>query len=306
MRYRTSCTIITLAISIIIVIYTSVTQGASYYLRADGTSANKTSATSCSAASTAMSVDTHNEATFFPDDIIQLCDDGGDYKSSIIVPSDGSDGHPIVYQNADGDTPTIDLSVNVGSSDWEDMGGGIYRKKGFGRVFWEDGIPLKAASSNALIDGSWHYVLGSGVLYYKPTNGSPTGHSIRTLWFGNNWTPHAIDARLRSNIEVRGLTITRSGSGVGFGHVVDGTKTIAPPLLKNINIHHNKITHTFWGIWAQAVSSGVIEDVRIDNNFIDYCNSGISAWTGSDSSNVPAGKVMATEDISSLKTESLI
>src|ERR1019366_5663681 len=70
-----------------------------YCMRADGSAANKAAATSCSAASTAMSITTHNAATFSPGDIINVSDAGGAYRgTTLTVPSSGSSGNPITYQ----------------------------------------------------------------------------------------------------------------------------------------------------------------------------------------------------------------
>lgn len=248
-----------------------------YYMRFDGKASSKSEATSCASADTAMSVETHNEEKFLPGDVINLCDSGGVYKTSIVAPSSGSDGKPITYKNADGSKPTIDLSVNVGSSAWEPVGDGVYTKKGFGRVLWEDSVPLKAASSESCSNGNWYYPIGSGKLYYKPTSGNPANHSIRTMWFDVDWSPYAIDLRNKSNITLYGVTINRVGGGIGHGQ----KKTMPVYPIKNIIIHSNKITRCMWGIWSQ-VFSGVESDVQIHSNHIENCNSGISSWTGSD------------------------
>lgn len=86
---------------------TTAAAGTTYYMRADGSAANKAAATSCSSASTAMSVATHNATTFVAGDIINLCDDGGEYTAAITLPSSGTSGNIITYQSATGDTPII-------------------------------------------------------------------------------------------------------------------------------------------------------------------------------------------------------
>ncbi len=268
----------------VLVIYgvciSQVALGVEYFMRADGESDGSDAAASCSSPATAMSVETHNRSTFRPGDIINLCDSGGEYKSSIIAPSSGSDKDPIIYKNAHGHTPVIDLSVDVGGEDgWTDMGNGVYRKKGYGRVFWEDDEPLKAASSEACSDGNWYYPIGSGKIYYRPTSGAPAGHSIRTMWFERGWSPYGIDLRSRSNITVHGITINRTGGGIGHGQ--DKSSPVTP--IRNIVLHDNKFNKCMWAIWSQVFDDGVESDVRIYDNHIEYCNSGISAWTNSDS-----------------------
>lgn len=254
--------------------------GATYYMRADGKAESKADAISCSSESTAMSVARHNKESFSPDDVICLCDDGGEYKTGIIAPSSGTNGHPIIYRNADHDTPTIDLSVNEGkSTGWTDKGGGVYCKSGFARVLWENEVPLKAASSESCSDGNWYYPIGSNKLYYRPTGSSPADHTIRTMWFESGWSPYGLDLRNKSNITAYGLNFNRCGAGIGHGQ--NKSSPVTP--ITNISLHHNKFTRCLWAIWSEVVSNGIESDVSIYDNHIDYCNSGISAWTSSDS-----------------------
>jgi hypothetical protein len=82
-----------------------------YFLRADG-SGSKVDATgsgtgACGAAGTAMSIATHDGETYAAGDTIYLCDDGGVYRDELDVPSSGSNGSPITYTEASGDTPKI-------------------------------------------------------------------------------------------------------------------------------------------------------------------------------------------------------
>lgn len=256
------------------------TDAATYYLRADGAAADKTAATSDAAAATAMSVATHNAQAFAPDDVIRLSERGGVYKDSVIAPSSGTDGHPIVYTNAPGQSPLIDLSVDVGGTGWSDMGGGVYSKSGYyGRVLWEDDVPLKAASGTACADGGWYYPISSYKLYYKPSGGTPASHTIRVMWFGGGgWLPAGVDLRNRSNITVVGLAVNRSGCGITHGQDLSAPS----PSIRNIAICSNTVTRTMWAVWSQVTSNGVESDVSICDNLISYCNSGISAWTCSD------------------------
>lgn len=80
---------------------------ATYYMRADGTASNKMEATACSSAANAMSIATHNSQIFTSDDIIYLCNDGGDYTSILIPPSSGTDGHQITYENVPNEVVTF-------------------------------------------------------------------------------------------------------------------------------------------------------------------------------------------------------
>ncbi len=70
---------------------------ATYYMRADGSAANKAAATSAGAASTSMDIAKHNSETFSAGDIIVVSDAGGIYRAILTPPSSGSSGSPIVY-----------------------------------------------------------------------------------------------------------------------------------------------------------------------------------------------------------------
>ncbi len=262
--------------SLLMCLFVAPVWGGTYYMRADGTAAGKSAATSCSSATTAMSVASHNKQTFSPDDVIYLCGSGGTFTSSIIVPSSGTEGHPITYANAPGAAPVIDLSMVV--SGWSGPANGVCTASGYGRVLWEDDVPLPPASSQTLADGNWYYSIGSGIIQYKPTGGTPSNHTVRTMWMGPDNTPAGIDLRNQSNITVQGLTVTRSASGIHHGQNL--TSPVTP--ITNITIHDNTITKSYWAIWSQVCCNGIESNVSIYNNSIDYCNSGISAWSQSD------------------------
>lgn len=98
-----------IGIGVLCLLFTLSTKAfaATYYMRADGVAASKVEATSCTSAATAMSIATHNSQTFAGDDIIYLCNDGGNYTSILTPPSSGTSGHAIVYQNAPSQTVTF-------------------------------------------------------------------------------------------------------------------------------------------------------------------------------------------------------
>lgn len=76
--------------------------GADYYVRADGTAANKAAATAASAASTAMNVTVFNAETFSASDTVWFSGLGGEYTSTITLPSDS-----VTYSGIDGDRPIM-------------------------------------------------------------------------------------------------------------------------------------------------------------------------------------------------------
>jgi len=70
-----------------------------YYVRADGSAANKAAATSSDAASTSMNVTVFNGETFSADDVIIFSNKGGNFTTTTVtIPSAGTSGHPIIYK----------------------------------------------------------------------------------------------------------------------------------------------------------------------------------------------------------------
>jgi hypothetical protein len=96
---------------ILLALATGECSGTTYYMRSDGTAANKAAATSCGAVGTAMDEAGHNAETFSAGDIIYLCDDGGDYTTKISPPSSGSVDNYITYAAAPGDSPVVDVAA---------------------------------------------------------------------------------------------------------------------------------------------------------------------------------------------------
>ena len=81
---------------------------ATYYIRADGTAANKAAAGGPgSSRSACMSPNTHDGETFSAGDVIRIADDGGVIRDNLTPPSSGSSGNPITYEAESVDTPII-------------------------------------------------------------------------------------------------------------------------------------------------------------------------------------------------------
>ena len=149
--------------------------GATYYMRADGTAANKGAASGpCGTQANAMSIATHNADTFSAGDIINLCDDGGVFRDQMDIPSSGSGGSPITYQAASGDSPVIsgaDIpaawiaddgttqlisngSFNSGVTGWAGQSG---------TLTWESGMIGGRANTAKLV------ATGTGSVYFEQT-----------------------------------------------------------------------------------------------------------------------------------------
>ena len=71
--------------------------GATYYVRADGSAANKSLATGCTSPASAMDMSTLNGESFFPGDRIVLCSEGGVFRGQFGNTSNGAAGSPITY-----------------------------------------------------------------------------------------------------------------------------------------------------------------------------------------------------------------
>jgi hypothetical protein len=102
--------LIKLTISILLLLVLAVPGwGATYYMRADGTAANKAAATSPNAAATSMSVAKHNSETFADGDIILLSSQGGTYISQLTLPSSGT-SLGILYDKVPEELPTFTVT----------------------------------------------------------------------------------------------------------------------------------------------------------------------------------------------------
>lgn len=90
-----------------LLILPSLSWGATYHVRADGTvtSANKANATSCRNASSALSMTEFNATTFSGGDKVNFCTEGGSFSTAAMVPkSNGTSAARITYDgDADGD-----------------------------------------------------------------------------------------------------------------------------------------------------------------------------------------------------------
>lgn len=88
--------------------------GATYYMRTDGTAANKAAATGPgSTQANCMNEATHNGETFAAGDTIVLCDDGGVFDGKIVPPTSGSSGNEITYEEESGDTVVLTYTATA-------------------------------------------------------------------------------------------------------------------------------------------------------------------------------------------------
>lgn len=162
-----------LAIALMLCLLPAAGWGATYYMRADGSAANKAAATSCSAAASAMSIATHNSETLAAGDTITLCDSGGVFNTTIIPPTAGASAASKVTYTASGNPVVTSATTATG---W--AAGPVYTISEADTVYivYEDAVPLQKATSTACADGNWY--ASGGTLYYKPTSGLPSAHVV--------------------------------------------------------------------------------------------------------------------------------
>jgi len=101
-------------ISLLFFITVNVGNAATYYVRHDGSAANKGAATSSGAAATSMSVATFNGESFSDNDIIVFSNKGGTFTAKVVLPTGGSSvGNRIRYIGETDYLPTIAQSAST-------------------------------------------------------------------------------------------------------------------------------------------------------------------------------------------------
>ena len=243
---------------------------ATYYMRADGTAANKAAASGpCGTQANCMSIATHNGETFSAGDTIVLCDTGGIYRDEMDVPSSGSAGSPITYQNASGDTPVISGAVDISAAGWADQGGDVWRHA-IGAVEPEqvffDGSTKGTIDATPDAKFEWTYTNPNldvyatadpddGV-YYTQVEATQRDYGISlndqdyividglTCTITNSMgikAPSAVSPS--TNIEIKNCTISYI-AGIGIIAVADSTDWL---------IHNNTINYIGWELSKDAI-----------------------------------------------------
>ncbi len=203
-------------ILLLILLYPLLT-GATYYMRADGTAANKAAATACSAASTAMSISTHDGETFSAGDTIYLCDDGGVFRDKMDIPSSGSSGNVITYANATGDTPVISGAALVAT--WGVHAGSVWKATlaTEPNTIWLDSTEGDNKASVGALVNEYDWFWDSNELYVYSTTDPDTAYTdpgieVRSL-------DQVFDCEDVDYVTVSGITFTK-GLGVSDAMVV--------------------------------------------------------------------------------------
>ena len=154
-----------------------------YYVRADGSAANKAAATSCSAAGTAMSVATHNTQTYSADDVITVCDSGGVYRGTTLIPqSSGTSGHPITYINSG--SPVLNGSSLI--TGWTATPA---EESCTGTCLFANGFEFESNSFTNFWTGKT--TLGSNTVTVQGTTFDQGLKAAKMTWDGTNWNSAA-------------------------------------------------------------------------------------------------------------------
>lgn len=247
-------------------------QAATYYMRADGTAPNKEAATGPpSDKSKCMNVATHNKEAFFSGDVILISSRGGEYTTSIVVPSSGVTNY-IHYKNVAEETPVFHRDTEW-TGGWTDLGDGRYTANipvGLAKL-WEDGIPLQRAKNNTLVDGNFYHIHGEPI-YYKPTSGVPANHTITYL------SDYSIQAGIhiedKSKIYVGSLSPGRLKFGRCRGVFTNSaTVAVSDIVIDNCYFEYSYDCYLNLGIAGEGTNK-----VEIKNNEFYCCRSAIRPY----------------------------
>lgn len=190
-------------------------EAATYYLRADGTAANKEAASGPGATqANCMNISVHNGETFSADDVIAVCDDGGDFRSKLIIPTSS-----VTYQPETGDTPIFRATDSIATGSWTEVDEtyNIWRNttSGLGSSYDyfygmldDDGDTREKHYQSKPAYSAWTNLYffgrdGDGYFYYKndawSSNGSPT--EAREVGVRD----YCVDLNEKDNITLSGL-----------------------------------------------------------------------------------------------------
>ena len=118
-----------------------------------------------------------SQASFNPGDKIHF--KGGDVwneNSALNITKSGSEGMPIIYTSYGEGYPKLRRGAVVTGWSGPDENGVYSIATTTCSALWEDDILMKRATTASCSDGSWY--LDGGYLYYKPSSGVPTDHTV--------------------------------------------------------------------------------------------------------------------------------
>lgn len=253
-----------LTLALLSLLWVSSARATNYYLRADGTAANKGAAAGpCTTASATMSMATHNAATFSAGDTIYVCNDGGAFRLKLVVPSSGSSGNPILYASGQTAKPVITPSLLI--TGWSLHSGSIYQASyaATTRDVWEDNTYLPStASLGALTAGTWYNDTSAHLLYVWTLDGSdPTGHVMEAC---SNVLDSAISLTSISYVTFQDLILAK-GSATAIG-IIQGTSA-SNVIMSRLEIRYGGYQTyglAFTGGDHNTIQDSVVHDIRND------------------------------------------
>ena len=266
--------------------------GATYYMRADGTAANKGAASGgCGTVANCMSVTTHNSETFSAGDIIYFCDDGGDFTTtSLVIPSSGAAGNVITYKNAPGETPEINPVATY--TTWVSHGGSIYQRAHGSAQFvhqvWEDGERLEYREHIADMDeaGTWAVdTTEPNVIHIWSTDSSdPDNHIIE---YGDETI--GVQLNGKSHLVFDGINVSRSDYA-GYNTDVAGSHDV---LIENCTVSWGGM----FGIRLGSFDTGPVgsTDTITVKNVIAHDDFEAGIWVGYGTTMIVDGCVVYDE-----------
>ena len=218
----------------------------SYYMRADGTAANKAAATACGAADTAMSISTHNSETFYAGDTIFVCSDGGDYRAKLLPPSSGNAVNPITYTSATGQSPLFNGSQVIANASFTLVSGKVNTYQAdytmganLVAMVWENDTRLTSQGSIDLVEAnpaSFYYDSTGHIIYVHATSSSNVITNGRNYEVPQNYD--IVQDNGKDYLIFDGLEVEKCyGSDATYGgFLLTGSHNI----LRNSSSHNNR------------------------------------------------------------------
>lgn len=263
---------------ILILLFSVPAWATTYYYRYDGTAADKESATSCSAASTAMKATVHNAETFAAGDTICFCEEGqsgnltgGTIDHQIVIPSSGESENPIIYDgdcDQNGVSPLFSFYRPIDSEDWAGPdANGCYTTSTSAIYFLEDGEPAKKASDavcSGWTDEVWY--ASGGVVYYLPTGGGAPGDRGARVWNTNQF-----QITDKSYLTLQNLHFKFVQRAIQGKETAGAGGPVSNITIKDCTIEYAEIA----GVDVSVDDGNTLDAITVQDNIMNYVHRGI-------------------------------